>query len=284
MLDLLADGQGGFDGPVQVEFTPEDRHDRVPDEFVHIALVGNDLLHQGVKIGVEQVNDQVGPAVFADLGKPAQVHEHHRGLDIFAGGNAGFVFLPAHEIQHILVHVHPEDIVLLDRTQGIPDLADVLQGLFHGNGQVLEIDGLGNEVEGPPVHGRAYIFHIPVGGDDDRLEQRVLLIEFPEQGKPVHLRHVDIAEHQIRIGFLIQLFERFLPVIGKEEFVLLVPDLFPELLLDQNLEVRFIVHYQYLGHQFNVVNFSFNSEKSSGLVRKSSAPSRWAFSLFCWSP
>ena len=280
----LPDRKGGFDGAVQVVFPPEDGHDGIPDEFIHVPFLGDDLLHNSVKVGIEHVDHLPGRGLFADGGKAAEVDEHDGGLDLFAGRDLGFVFLPAHEIQDVFIHIHPQNVVFLDRPEGFPDLPHMAECLFHGDGQVLKVDGLGDKVKGTPVHGGADVVHVPVGRDDDRLQQGILLVEFGQQGEPVHLGHVDVAEHQVHPRILFKLLQGLGPIVGKQELVYVIADLPAEFLLDEYLQVRFVIHYQYLGHQFRAVSFSFRSEKSRGLVRKSFAPSRWAVVRFCSSP
>ena len=69
---------------------------------------------------------------------------------------------------------------------------------------------------------------------------------------------------------------RMLAIDGKYEFILVLADLLPELLFDQRFEVGLIINYKDLRHQWIALSFSLSAAKSTGFVRKSSAPSRIA--------
>ena len=69
--------------------------------------------------------------------------------------------------------------------------------------QVLKVDGFGDKVKRPPVHGRADVFHVAISRDDDRADVGIDFGNLFEQGEAVHLRHVDVCEHHVDVGVLI---------------------------------------------------------------------------------
>ena len=157
--------------------------------------------------------------------------------------------------------------------KSLTDLVYVLNGFFHRNFQVFEVDWLGDEIESSPIHGRPDIIHISICRDDDRFEQRVFFRQLLQKSQPVHFGHIDIAQHNINIGMLLQSFKCFIAVHSKYELVFLLSDLFAEFLLDQDFQICFIVDNKELGHDAKFMIFSFKTLKSTGLVTKSSAPS-----------
>jgi len=62
-----------------------------------------------------------------------------------------------------------------------------------------------------------------------------------QEREAVHARHVDVGQHDIDVGVGLKDLERFGAVVRELELVLAVPDVAPELLDDQILEVRFVV-------------------------------------------
>ena len=111
----------------------------------------------------------------------------------------------------------------------------------------LQIDRLGDEIEGAAIHRGAQIRHVAVGRDDDRPHRRLPLAQFVEQGQPVHHRHVDVEQHQLDIRFGCEHRQRLLAVVSEAEFELLVADLAAKALPDQELEIRLVVDREYLG-------------------------------------
>ena len=72
--------------------------------------------------------------------------------------------------------------------------------LLERDREVLEVDRLGDEVERAAVERGADVRHVAVGGDDDRAQQRVRLVEVAEQRQTVHDRHVDVGEHDVGLA------------------------------------------------------------------------------------
>ena len=68
-------------------------------------------------------------------------------------------------------------------------------GFLHREIEILKIDRLCQEVEGTPVHGSADVFHIPVRGDNDGLDTRIVpLTDLLQKCQAVHLGHVDVRK------------------------------------------------------------------------------------------
>ena len=131
----------------------------------------------------------------------------------------------------------------LDLTQ----LGYVGEGLADGDFEITEIDGLGDKIEGPPVHRGAQVGHVAIGGDDDRPHRRFSLAQFVQQGETVHHRHVDVEQHQFDVWLRGEHVQGFLAVMGKTEGVLLVADLAAKTLPNQGLEIGLVIDAEDLG-------------------------------------
>jgi hypothetical protein len=124
---------------------------------------------------------------------------------------------------------------LLLRAQRVLQLLHLRQRLLNGDFQILEIDGLHQKVDSAPVHSRADIGHVAVGGDDHGFARIARLIELSQQSQAVHHRHVDIAQNQIDAGLYGKRLQRFLAVVAEEEFQFAVADLAAESLANEQL-------------------------------------------------
>ena len=123
-----------------------------------------------------------------------------------------------------------------------PGGARVPDRLDQGDLEIVEVDGLHQEVDGPAVHRRADVGQVAIGGHDHRLQEAVAFLDVCQQGQPVHARHVDVGHHHLdgRIG--VQPVERIGAVTSKQELILLLPDLLAESLPHQQLQVGLIIH------------------------------------------
>ena len=111
----------------------------------------------------------------------------------------------------------------------------------------MQIDRLGDEIEGAAVHRGAQIGHVAIGRDDDRPHRRLPLAQFGEQGQPVHHRHVDVEQHQLDVGLGGQHRQRLLAVMGEAEGEFPVADLAAKALPDQQLEIGLVIDGEDLG-------------------------------------
>ena len=107
--------------------------------------------------------------------------------------------------------------------------------------EVEKIDRLGQEIEGAAVHGGADIGHVAIGRDDDGRELFLVLLQLLEERQPVHPRHVDVGNHHVDVAVGLQHGQGFDTVAGEKKADRPVANLVPELLLDERLQVRFIV-------------------------------------------
>ncbi len=121
---------------------------------------------------------------------------------------------------------------------------DVPQGLVDRRLKVGEINRLGQEIEGAAIHRGADIGHVAIGGHDDRGERVIALLDFLQEGQPVHARHVDVAHHHVDTAAVPQHFERLGTVAGEQKPDLAIPDLAPEFLLDEGLEIGLVIDQQ----------------------------------------
>jgi hypothetical protein len=129
---------------------------------------------------------------------------------------------------------------------GPAQVLDLAQGLGNRHLEVLEVDGLGQEVQGAEVHRGADVAHVAVGGDDHRAQPRPQRAQVREESQPIHHRHVDVAEDQVEPP-VVEVFQGLLPVAGEGELVEALADLAAEALPDQQFQVRLVVHDEDLG-------------------------------------
>ena len=134
---------------------------------------------------------------------------------------------------------------LVARRERLAPLRQVVQRTVYGDLEVLEVDGLGDEVEGAPVHRGTDILHIPVGRNDHGAYVRIDLGYLFEQGQPVHPGHVDVREHDVDAPVRVEPLEGLHAVVGEDELILASSDLAPHALQHQRLEVRLVVNYKY---------------------------------------
>ena len=135
---------------------------------------------------------------------------------------------------------------LVPRLEGFAPFHQVLQGARDGEFQVVEVNRLGDEVEGAPVHGRAYVLHVAVGRDDYRANIGLDLGDLLDQRESVHLGHVDVGEYQVNVRLLLQPLEGFQAILGKDELVEAGANVTTHSLKHEPFEIRLVVHNQYL--------------------------------------
>ena len=207
----------------------------------HEQRGGNALVRN---VGHGQTNSPVFQIYHVEEVAPHVTGRGHIAVDLEgvpfreAGGKDGLLHL-AGDVQFVLQRHQ-----LVPGLQGLLPLGHVLQGSLDGDLQILEIQGLGDEIEGPPVHGGADVAHIPVCRDDDRADVGVNLGNLLQQRQPVHLGHIDVRDHHVNVGVLLQHFQRLHPILGENEAVLPRSDFAPHSLENQRLEVGFVVNYQ----------------------------------------
>ena len=150
------------------------------------------------------------------------------------------------------LHVPGHVKFLLDGNQPIPGFQGALQSLnvleafFDGRFEVVEINRLCQKVERPAVHGRANVFHVTIGGHDDRLDILFAIGKLTQQGQAVHHGHVDIGEDQVDIRVLLQHLQCLFAVVGKKKLQVPVADAAAELLTYQQLKIFFVIDDKHL--------------------------------------
>ena len=157
------------------------------------------------------------------------------------------------------------------------DVGDGLERLVDRELEVVEVDRLGDEVEGAAVHRGADIGHVAVGRDDHRPGGRPSRAQLGQERQPVHHRHVDVEQQQADVGLGRQHRQRFLAVAGEAEGEVTLADALAEALLEQQLEVRLVVDREDLGRLAHGEGRScsrccLSRPKSTGLVTNSKAP------------
>ena len=133
---------------------------------------------------------------------------------------------------------------LVARRQRFTPLFEVAQGSVYRDLKVLEIERLGDEIEGPPVHRRADILHVTVRRYDDGADIRIDLRYLFQKREAVHPRHVDVRDDHIDILMFVQHLESFDAVAGELEAVGAGSDLPSHALKYQWLKVRFVVDHE----------------------------------------
>ena len=114
------------------------------------------------------------------------------------------------------------------------------------------------------------------------------LLQLLQQRQPVHSRHVDVGHHHVDRAVGLEHLERVDAVAGENERNRPVTNLMPELLLDQRLQVRFIIDDEDLRGHAELPTRELISlrrlPKSIGLVTSASAPCSSALRLVSASP
>ena len=135
---------------------------------------------------------------------------------------------------------------LVPRLQRLPPFLQVPQRPLDRNHQVVKIQRLGDEIKRPPVHRRANVFHIAVGGDDDRAHIRVDVGNLLQQRQPVHFGHIDVGDHHIDVAVVVEAFQGGDAVLREHQLIASGPDVAPHPLPEQRLHIRLVVHHQNL--------------------------------------
>ena len=160
--------------------------------------------------------------------------------------------------------------------------------LGDGGFEVQEIDWLGHEIEGAPVHRGADIGHVAIGRDDDGRKSLLGLLQLLQQRQPIHPRHIDVGDHEVDVTIGLESSQRVDTVTGEQEADRSVPHLVTKLLQDESLQIRLVVDDQNpCGHaaRSTRVSISLRSDpKSIGLVSSASAPLSSALRLVSASP
>ena len=118
----------------------------------------------------------------------------------------------------------------------------MVQGTVDSDAQVLEVEGLGYEVERPPVHRRSDVLHVAVGRDDHGAYLGVDLGNLLEQGQAVHLGHIDVRDDHVNVLVLLEHLEGLDTIVGEFEGVFAGPDVAAHALPHQRLKIRLIVN------------------------------------------
>ena len=116
----------------------------------------------------------------------------------------------------------------------------VCQRLLDHDPQMLRREWLGHKIVRPQPHGLDRILDGAVGSHHEHLDLRVETLDLFEQLHPVHTRHLQIGDHQVRLFVLDQL-QRLFPV-GRDAG--LVP-LAVEESLTAHRQIDFVVDYEY---------------------------------------
>ena len=118
-----------------------------------------------------------------------------------------------------------------------------------GDFEVVEVDGLGYEVEGAPIHRGADVVHVAVCGDDDGADFGAHAFQLAQQRQAVHDGHVDVRQDESDVGIFMQLGQGFFAVVGEDEVDLALADEAAELLADEQFQVFLVVYHEEAGGQ-----------------------------------
>ena len=114
---------------------------------------------------------------------------------------------------------------------GLLNKRNLLDRLLDRTFQILHIDRLGSEVESTMVHGSTNILHIPISRYDDTFQGRVThLVNLRQQCQAIHLRHIDIAQYDIKVRMVQHHPQCLQTIMGKGELILSLTDLPTEIL------------------------------------------------------
>ena len=135
---------------------------------------------------------------------------------------------------------------LIPRSHSLAPHFQVFQSALNRDPQILKINGLGNKVERPPIHGRTDVFHIAISRDNDSPEVWIDLGHLFEQRETIHPRHIDVRKHHIDIRIRVQHLESLNAVVGKDEFVVSGANIAPHALPHEMFEIGFVINNEYL--------------------------------------
>jgi len=116
-----------------------------------------------------------------------------------------------------------------------------LQGLGHGDVQLVDIERLGNVVIRTVAHRLYGVFHRAVGGHHDHRHLGIARLDLGQQRRTVHARHAPVADHQVDV-FLLQHFERVQAVTRREH----LDAILAEGRRQQVTELGLVVDHQYV--------------------------------------
>ena len=123
------------------------------------------------------------------------------------------------------------------------DIINLLNGLFDGHAQVIQVYGLRGEIKRPVIHRLTDVAHVAIGTHHDALQGWVLhFVDFCQQRQPVHLWHVDIREYNVIVLVLQKHCQCFKTVVCERELVFSLSDLPSEILRQEQFEIVFIVY------------------------------------------
>ena len=156
------------------------------------------------------------------------------------GGQDRLLYLAGHA--ELVLQRHQ----LVPRLESFAPFHQVLQRARDGELQVVEVNRLGDKVEGSPIHGRAYVLHIAIGRDDHRADIGLDLGDLLDQRESVHLGHVDVGEHQVYVRLFLEPVEGFQAILGKDELVEAGANIPTHSLKHEPFQIRLVVDNQYL--------------------------------------
>lgn len=224
MAEFVADVECAFFGEMAVKEGFGDGHEEGGwDAFV--GYVADDEIE--LVVVVHDVIEEVAADGFGGF---------EEGVDIEGGvAGEGRVGFGEHGLLDVVgdaeVVLYGDELVVLGLE--VFDETDVGDGFVDGGVEVVEIDGLGDEVEGAFIHGGADVFHVAIGGYHDGFEGGVVHVVYvPEEGESVHFGHIYVAKGEEYVGMLLEHLECFDAVVSEYEFVFFFANLFAEFLLN----------------------------------------------------
>jgi len=78
----------------------------------------------------------------------------------------------------------------------------VFETVCHQDLELLDVEGLGQVIQGPQAQGLDGLLHAGVGRDHDRRDRGLGFLEMPEDIHAVDLGHLDVADQEIDILLL----------------------------------------------------------------------------------
>ena len=116
-----------------------------------------------------------------------------------------------------------------------------LQGLGHGDVQLVDVERLGNVVIGTVTHRLHGIFYRAVGRHHDYRQSRITHLDLGQQRRPVHARHAPVADDQVDV-LLPQHLERMQAIARAEH----LDAVLAQGLGQQITELGLVVDHQYV--------------------------------------
>ena len=124
--------------------------------------------------------------------------------------------------------------------------AYVLQCSVDREFQVVEVDWLGDKVEGTSVHSNPDVLHVTVSGYNDSPYIRCYIRNSVKKCEAIHLGHIYVRQNHVDALVRVERFQCFDTVVGENKLVDTGSYVSAHTLQHEGFEIRLIVDYENL--------------------------------------